>query len=94
VGHEVRRRVALPVLALVQDDLDPDAALVRLHERLGHRRRGERVSLDQDGLSGAAQGFHDGLGGAALNMGASRASLEPGGPPRNWWRRVLPNRSD
>jgi hypothetical protein len=53
VGHEVGGRVFLGVLALVQDHLDLDAALVGIEQCFGDRRRSEGISLHQDGALSA-----------------------------------------
>ena len=61
VGEEVGGGVFLRALALVEDDLDLDASCVGIKQRLGNRRRGEAVGLDENARLGSSNGVDNQL---------------------------------
>ncbi len=66
VGHEIGPRVLVGEIALVEDDLNRNTALVGIHQGFENILVGEAIGLDEDRLPGGIEGPHDGFGGAAL----------------------------
>ena len=66
VGQEIGLRIVVADFALVEDDVDHDAALMGPQQGLGNVPVRETVGLDEDGLLGRIQGPYHGLGGAAF----------------------------
>jgi hypothetical protein len=56
VGHEVRGRVPLAVLALVEHDLHRHPSVMSVHESLGDGHGGEGVGPHEDGPLGSVEG--------------------------------------
>jgi hypothetical protein len=54
IGQEVGRGILLCALALVEDDLHLDPALVGIEQGLGDRCRGEAIGLGENGVLRAA----------------------------------------
>ena len=66
MSQEVGRRILLRPLALFEDHQHVHTSPVGVNQRLGDRRRGKAVGLDQHGLLGRGKFSYDGVGAAAL----------------------------
>ena len=74
VNHEVRGRVFLRAVALVEDQLYVHSPLVRLHQCLRNRGRGEGIRLNEDRLFRVAE-FRNNRRGASAVRGKENLNV-------------------